>query len=118
MVLVYLMTVTIEAMRIYMGYILNLSPKGPRSKLVYVLALGACLPMMCVSWYLYEDHGLWMRVIYNSWTAFIVLEMIGSVFVIWKRIKTVSRFPNWEALEANQRAQRRRCCASSRVYKL
>ncbi|EDW06264.1 uncharacterized protein LOC6584955 [Drosophila mojavensis] len=116
MLLLYMLTVTIESMRIYMGYILNLSPKGPHSKLVLFVALGACLPMMCVSWYLYDDHGLWMRVIYNIWSVFIVLELFVAVGIIWKRITNVPHLPDWSAIEANQRARRRRRCAPCRAY--
>ncbi|TDG39974.1 hypothetical protein AWZ03_013605 [Drosophila navojoa] len=112
MVLLYVVTVTIESMRIYMGYVLNLSPKGPHSKLPLALALGACLPMMCLSWYLYDDRAIWMRVIYNVWTFFIVLELIVAAHIIWKRVRNVQLRPDWSAMEANLMARRRRSAHS------
>lgn len=113
--LVYLLTALIETFRIYIGYVLNLSPRGPRSKLLLFSTLAACLPLMCASWYLHGDQNVWLCVTYNLWTVFIVVELIAGVGILWNKLMQLEQLPNWPAMEVNlNRLQ----CSPCKVYKL
>ncbi|XP_064555438.1 uncharacterized protein LOC135440283 [Drosophila montana] len=109
--LVFTLAVITESLRIYVGYTLNLSPHGPRPKLLLFSTLALCLPLLCAFWYLRKlllDQSLWLQLIFNLWAILIALELVVAVGILWSKKSHVETLPNWSTIEANLKARRRR----------
>ncbi|XP_034489629.1 uncharacterized protein LOC117793426 [Drosophila innubila] len=107
----YVVAISIEGLRIYCGFVLNLYPSVPHAKWLFIAVVALCLPLLAVLWYLrvaLEFERNWIAIIWNMFVIFIGLE-IPVVCMFWPKSQHKSRdWPNIESLLAEQHHYRRR----------
>ncbi|KAL7745008.1 hypothetical protein ACLKA6_007270 [Drosophila palustris] len=107
----YVVAIIIEGWRIYLGFMLNLYPRIPQAKWLFIAVVALCLPLWTVLWYLrvaLETGRRWMEIIWNMFVIFVGLEIL-VMCLFWPKSQHKSRdWKNIESLLSEPHHRRRR----------
>ncbi|KAH8387611.1 hypothetical protein KR093_008131 [Drosophila rubida] len=103
----YMILITVELMRIYAGYVLNLNAFGSQGKwllpTVIILSFTLITVMCCVAVENINTTPFWLRVGWHVWLVIIGLEVFVLLFVLYPHVYAVNRSQRWPKTDAMRR---------------